>query len=396
MPKASLPGSQEVKAEFLGRGESMNHISDKQKEDAIANFRFKGALKEVRIYGNGHINDTFLLTFDLPEGNYRAILQRMNRSVFKEPGKLMENIEGVTAHLRKKIIAEGGNPDRETLNVISTVSDRYYYEDSKGDFWRAYQFIEGATSYEQVKSKEDFYNSAFAFGRFQYLLSDYPAESLHETIKGFHDTEARLATFKEAVRQDLCKRAFDIQEEIAFVLERQELANVFASMLKAGELPLRVTHNDTKLNNIMIDDITRKGICVIDLDTVMAGLAMNDFGDAIRFGANTAAEDERDLSKVSLDTELFEVYVRGYIEGCGGKLTDREISLLPMGAKVMTYECGMRFLTDYLQGDSYFKIHRPHHNLDRSRTQFALLKDMEDKWECLGKIVDKYRKAREE
>ena len=230
---------------------------------------------------------------------------------------------------------------------------------------------------------EDFYESAVAFGHFQRLLADYPAETLYETIEGFHDTKARFRTFKNAVEKDVCGRAASVQKEIDFVLAHEDVANVFGNLQEKGEIPLRVTHNDTKLNNIMIDNVTRKGICVIDLDTVMPGLAMNDFGDSIRFGASTAAEDETDLSKVSCSMELYELYVRGFLEGCAGSLTQKEIELLPMGAKVMTYECGMRFLTDYLEGDHYFKIHRENHNLDRARTQFKLVEDMEAKWDTM-------------
>ena len=229
-----------------------------------------------------------------------------------------------------------------------------------------------------------------AFGNFQRQLADYPAETLHETIPGFHDTKARFEVFQEAVKKDICRRAASVQKEIDFILEREQITGVFGDLLAKKEIPLRVTHNDTKLNNIMIDKKTRKGICVIDLDTVMPGLAMNDFGDSIRFGASSALEDERDLSKVRCDMDLFEAYTRGFIEGCGGKLTRREIELLPMGAKVMTFECGMRFLTDYLQGDIYFKIHRPAQNLDRCRTQLKLVWDMEQKWQTMQEIVKKY------
>ncbi|MDO4599467.1 MAG: aminoglycoside phosphotransferase family protein, partial [[Ruminococcus] gnavus] len=225
---------------------------------------------------------------------------------------------------------------------------------------------------------------------FQYLLADYPAETLHETIPDFHNTKKRFETFKKAVEADVCGRAASVQKEIEFVLAREKDAGVFTEMLERKELPLRVTHNDTKLNNIMIDDQTRKGICVIDLDTVMPGLAMHDFGDSIRFGASTAAEDEVDLEKVSCDMELFEVYVKGFLEGCKGRLTEKEVEMLPFGAKIMTYECGMRFLTDYLEGDHYFKIHRENHNLDRARTQFKLVADMEQKWETMKEIVSRY------
>lgn len=368
-------------------GKSLQRLKD----EAIANFRYDGVLVDERPYGSGHINDTFLLTFDISGmGTIRVILQRMNDSIFKEPEKLMENVLGVTSYLRKIIIENGGDPERETLNVIRTVANRPYFVDSEGGYWRSYKFIEGATCYDQVESPEDFYQSAVSFGNFQRLLAEYPAETLHETIEGFHDTKTRFETFKKAVEADVCGRAASVQKEIQFVLDHEDVANVFGDMLAKGEIPLRVTHNDTKLNNIMIDDKTRKGICVIDLDTVMPGLAMNDFGDSIRFGASTAAEDEQDLSKVSCDMDLFDIYAKGFIEGCGGKLTDKEIELLPMGAKVMTFECGMRFLTDYLEGDHYFKIHREGHNLDRCRTQFKLVEDMEAKWDTMQEIIKKY------
>ena len=229
------------------------------------------------------------------------------------------------------------------------------------------------------------------FGHFQKLLSNYPAETLNETIKGFHDTESRLIAFKEAVEKDSFGRAAKVQKEIRFVLEREEISSVFGKLLAKGEIPLRVTHNDTKLNNIMIDYATGKGLCVIDLDTIMPGLAMNDFGDSIRFGASTAAEDEKDLEKVTCSMELFELYTKGFLEECREQLTTKEIELLPMGAKVMTFECGIRFLTDYLEGDHYFKIHREDHNLDRCRTQFKLVADMEKKWDLMQKIVAKYQ-----
>ena len=241
-----------------------------------------------------------------------------------------------------------------------------------------------------MQNKEDFYQSAVAFGHFQGLLADYPAQTLHETIVNFHNTVDRFAKFKKAAAEDVMGRAKDVQKEIQFVLDREALAHTLCDMQAEGKLPLRVTHNDTKLNNIMIDDETRKAICVIDLDTVMPGLAVNDFGDSIRFGASTAEEDERDLSKVSCSMELFELYTKGFIEGCQGSLTEAELEMLPVGAMTMTYECGMRFLTDYLEGDHYFKVHRDGHNLDRARTQFTLVKDMEEKLETMNAIVKKY------
>lgn len=359
--------------------------------EALVNFKLKGMVMSAVPYGSGHINDTFLMTLrkdDETEG--RVILQRMNTNIFTKPVELMENILNVTSYLRKKIEERGGDPERETLNVIQTKNGQPYFVDSEGNYWRCYVFIEDAKSYDLVESPEDFYQSAVAFGNFQRLLADYPAETLHETIKGFHDTKARFEVFKKAIAEDVCNRAASVKKEIEFFLAREEVACIFGDLLAKGEIPLRVTHNDTKLNNVMIDNATGKAICVVDLDTVMPGLAMNDFGDSIRFGANTAAEDEKDLSKVSCSMELFDVYVKGFIEGCGKSLTAKEIELLPMGAKVMTYECGMRFLTDYLQGDVYFKIHRDGHNLDRCRTHIKLIEDMEAKWDIMTEIIKKY------
>ena len=356
-------------------------------EEVISDFQFPDKLLTAENYGNGHINDTYLLHFE----RENMILQRMNMTVFNRPVELMENIMNVTMYLQKIIKENGGDPKRETLNVILTKDGKPYYCDSNGEYWRAYRFIEDAVCYERVERTEDFYQSGLAFGNFQKLLAEFPAETLHETIVGFHDTRARFQVFKQAVAEDICGRAAEVQDEIAFVLEHEYLANVFAELVDKGELPIRVTHNDTKLNNIMMDEKTGKGLCVIDLDTVMPGLAMNDFGDSIRFGASTAAEDEQDLSKVSCSMELYEAFAKGFIEGCGGRLTDIEIDLMPRGAQVMTYECGMRFLTDYLQGDVYFKTHRAGQNLDRCRTQFKLVQDMENKWDTMCEIIQKYK-----
>ena len=359
--------------------------------EALVNFKLKGMVMSAIPFGSGHINDTFLMTLrkdDETEG--RVIMQRMNKSVFKKPVELMENMLKVTSYLREKIVQEGGDPTRETLTVINSKANQPYFVDSEGQYWRCVNYVEDSITYDEVKCPDDFYQSAVAFGNFQRMLADYPADTLHETIEGFHDTKARFEVFKKAVEEDVCGRAASVQEEINFFLAREDVACVFGDLLAKGEIPIRVTHNDTKLNNVMIDIKTGKGICVIDLDTVMPGLAMNDFGDSIRYGANTAAEDEKDLSKVSCDMELFDVYAKGFIEGCGGKLTSTEIELLPMGAKVMTYECGMRFLTDYLQGDVYFKTHREGHNLDRCRTHIKLIEDMEAKWDTMNEIVKKY------
>lgn len=364
----------------------MKSIEERLNE-ALEGFPFEGTPELQGKYGNGHINFTYLIHVNRGGNVKRMILQQMNKEVFKNPKGVMENILGVTSHLRKKIVERGGDPERETLNILCAKDGKPYFVDSDGEYWRVYHFIEGATCYEQVAGDEDFYQSGYAFGNFQSLLADYPAKTLHETIPQFHDTAKRFRDLKKAVEADVMGRAASVQREIEFALAREAEASVLGNMLAKGELPLRVTHNDTKLNNIMIDDKTRQGICVIDLDTVMPGLSVHDFGDSIRFGASTAGEDEVDLDKVSCSMHLLEVYNDGFQKGCQGRLTDTEIEMLPMGAKMMTYECGMRFLTDYLEGDHYFQIHRENHNLDRARTQFKLVADMEQKWDTMMKIV---------
>ena len=368
-------------------GLNMERIS----KEIVPKFAIEGTLTEAVPYGSGHINDTVRLTCALENGGQkRYILQRMNDGIFKNPVELMENVMNVTSFLRKKIVERGGDPERETLNVIRTVDGDNFLKDEDRDFWRMYIFIENATSFDMVRTPEDFYNSAVSFGNFQLLLQDYPAATLHETIPNFHNTVSRFADFKKAVEEDVCGRAKEVQDEIRFVMEREADTHVICDALANGEIPLRVTHNDTKLNNIMIDNETGKGICVIDLDTVMPGSALYDYGDSIRFGASTGAEDEKNLELINCDMGLFEIYTKGYVEGCGGSLSEKEIRMLPMGAKLMTLECGMRFLADYLQGDVYFKIHRPEHNLDRARTQFKLVADMEKKWDEMAGIVEKY------
>ncbi len=354
----------------------------RQAKEALEHFQLQGQLGEVRPWGSGHINDTFLV-----EGPCDYILQRMNKTIFTKPWEVMENIVGVTSFLKDKIKKSGGDELRETLTVIPAEDGQSWYRDESGEFWRMYYRIRDAVSYDQVETEQDFYESAAAFGNFQQLLADYPAETLHETIPGFHDTEVRYRTFCQAVKEDICGRAKEAAQEIEFFREREETASVLGKLLSEGRLPLRVTHNDTKLNNVMLDQKTGKGICVIDLDTVMPGLAVHDFGDSIRFGASTGAEDEPDLSKVSCDLHLFQLYTQGFLSGCQGSLTELELAMLPMGAKMMTYECGMRFLTDYLQGDVYFKTHRKGHNLDRCRTQMKLVADMEAKWQQMEQIV---------
>ncbi len=353
------------------------------REAILKQFQVEGDVVSVEPYGSGHINHTYLATMT---GGKKYILQGINTTIFKNTDELMENILNVTSYLREEIIRTGGDPARETLTVVMAKDGSSYYSDEDGSKWRVYEFIEGAQTFDAVESNEDFYQSAVAFGKFQAKLANFPADSLHETIPNFHNTAKRFGDFERAVAEDVKGRAAEVEKEIAFVRERREEMSLLHDMLAKGELPLRVTHNDTKLNNIMIDSKTHQAICVIDLDTVMPGLSAHDFGDAIRFGANTAAEDEPDVSKVSLSLELFALYVKGFLEGCGGRLTPNEVKMLPMGAKMMTLECGMRFLADYLEGDVYFKISREKHNLDRCRTQFALVADMEKKWQQMCEL----------
>ena len=333
-------------------------------------------------YGNGHINDTFLA---VAENGKRYILQRINHTVFKRPDEIMENITAVTAH----IYAKTGD-ERSTLQVIPTDDGQSFFCDSIGSYWRVYAFCEGTVAKEAVTCTEEFVACAEAFGEFQGQLADFDASVLHEAIVNFHNTPVRYENLMRAVEADVCGRAASVKAEIEFAMARRDFASILENARESGELPLRVTHNDTKLNNILFDKNTGAPLCVVDLDTIMPGYSVNDFGDSIRFGATTALEDEADLSKVNFDISLYELYVKGFIEGAKGGLTESELEMLPIGAIMMTLECGMRFLTDYLSGDTYFKISREKHNLDRARNQFKLVSDMEKNLDKMREIVKKY------
>lgn len=361
-------------------------------EEAIEAFQFEGKYLDCQIHGSGHINDTFLVRFKNPNQQIISyILQRMNHHVFKNPQQLMENVVNVTTFLQKKIAQSGGDPCRETMNIIQTKDGQNYYKDSSGSYWRSYQYIDDVISLNKVEHPEEFYESAVAFGRFQHLLCDYPAHTLHETIRDFHNTPDRFQKLIAAIDADPCNRAKEVKQEIEFVLNRESFTHTLMDAMENGTLPLRVTHNDTKLNNVLLDPNTKKAVCVIDLDTVMPGFSVNDFGDSIRFGASTGEEDEPDLSKVHFDLTLYEYFTKGFLLGCNGSLSNTELDLLPAGAKMMTLECGMRFLTDYLEGDTYFKTSREKHNLDRCRTQFQLVREMEHNWDKMHHIISKYR-----
>ena len=349
-----------------------------KRSEALAQYTNIGAIVSCEPYGNGHINDTFLTVV---EGGKRYILQRINQTVFPHPDEVMENILAVTRHIRAGVAAKGGDAERCTLTVIPTDSGAACYRDSIGSWWRMFTFVEQTVAKDRVESIKEFAQCAKAFGRFQGELADFPAAQLHEAIANFHNTPVRYENLMRAIEKDPLGRVAEVQPEIAFVKARAAFVKTLENARSEGTLPLRVTHNDTKLNNILFDAQSGEPICVIDLDTVMPGYSVNDFGDSIRFGANTAAEDETDLSKVSLDLELYHAYAKGFLAGCDGKLTAKEVELLPIGARMMTLECGMRFLTDYIEGDTYFRIARPSHNLDRCRCQFALVADMEKKEE---------------
>jgi len=340
---------------------------------------------DIEVYGNGHINDTYLC-----ETSPRFILQRINTKVFKDAAAVMENIYNVTKHVRAKIKEAGGEADRETLNVIPTREGKIYYEAPDGDCFRMYKFVERTVSYDIAERPEILTYAGQAFGRFQRMLSDFPAEKLHETIVDFHNTPVRVEQLRTAMDNNASGRLESVKEEVDFALDYSKYAAEITGAMKSGDVLLRVTHNDTKLNNVLFDEKTDEGVCVIDLDTVMPGSVLYDFGDALRFGASSCAEDETDMDKIFFDLSKFDAFAKGFLGELGSCLTKKEIELLPMSALLMTYECGIRFLADHINGDTYFKIHRENHNLDRARNQFALVRDIERKLPEMTKIVEKY------
>lgn len=353
-----------------------------QTESIVRAFKVKGDPISCKPFGSGHINHTLKIVTD---AGAEYVLQRINKHVFKNPEQLMENLTAVTKYLRKH-----EDDTRMALHFIRTHYNQYFYVDDHGDYWRMYDFV-GGFCLDMPETNADFYESALAFGHFQSMLADFPAETLHETIPEFHNTIDRYRQFKEVLKKDPCGRLAGVRNEVQFLKDREELAGTLQRMRESGELPLRVTHNDTKLNNVLLDRKTRKFLCVLDLDTVMPGLSLYDYGDSIRFGAATAEEDEWDLSKMTLDLERFEIYTKGYMEACP-TLTDKEVEMMPMGALIMTLEVGLRFLTDYIDGDHYFKIAYSDHNLVRARTQLRLVADMQSKWDEMNRIVAKVAK----
>ncbi len=354
--------------------------------EIAGHFPIEGKAVKVSQIKSGHINQTFLITTDTGS---RYILQWINQYVFPNVDALMNNMAAISAFLRQR---EDGK--MAMISYIDTKDGQTYYDDGQGGAWRIYRFVDNSICLQRAETAEDFYQSARGFGGFQYALRDFPAEQLEETIVDFHNTVDRYQKFRDAIEADVCGRLKEVEAEVDFALAREERACRLHHKRERGELPVRATHNDTKINNVLLDKDSRETICVIDLDTVMPGLSAYDFGDAIRFGASTAAEDETDLDKVSLNLKYFQAFTRGFLEACPS-LTEAEVKALAQGAYTMTIECGIRFLTDYLMGDKYFSIDREKHNLDRCRTQFKLVRDMEQKWEQMEAIVqEEYEKLK--
>ena len=351
-------------------------------------FERGGNIVSVNQITAGLINATYLIETDKKE---KYILQKINTFVFKNPDELMENIVGVTKYITEKIKENGGDYKRENLNFLPCNSGKYYFRDENNDAWRMYIYVDEALTYNKPKNDDTFRSAGQSFGRFMKLLAGYPAATLNETIKNFHYTPARYENFLKAVEADVKGRKAVCEEEIKFVTDRKADTHKLTDLIESGDLPLRVTHNDTKLNNVLFDINTDKSICVIDLDTIMPGLSLYDFGDSIRSGANTGAEDEPDLSKVGIDLALFEAYADGYLSETADSLCDAEIENLAFGAKLMTFECGMRFLTDYLEGDVYFRTTHAEHNIIRARNQFRLVADMEAHMDEMNAIIAKYK-----
>ncbi len=341
---------------------------------AAAHFAFCGEVTGIKACGNGHINSTYIISTDVGR---RYILQILNTAIFKHPEEVMANIVAVTEHIRAGLVAAGEDAERGTMRVVYTIDGATGYVDEGGRYWRSYDFVEDTVCKLTVESPEVFASVGEAFGDFQRRLSDFDAGKLYETIPNFHNTKSRFADFLEAVKADKAGRAASVQAEIDFIMARADRASLVVDALASGELPLRVTHNDTKLSNILLDKDTEESVCIIDLDTVMPGSSLYDFGDSIRTGAASAAEDEADLAKVHFLPDMFYAYARGFMKGTGGALTKREVEMLPDGGYIITFEQALRFLGDYLNGDTYYHIDYPDHNLVRARTQLKLVADME-------------------
>jgi hypothetical protein len=354
----------------------------------FSNFAIEGVYVSQRFVKVGHINDTFLVEARNQNVREHFIFQRINHYVFRDPERLMSNFEKITRHIRAKLEKiPGRNPDRETLNLARSKSGKSFYLSPEGQYWRAYRYVGDCHILQIAEQPDQAYEAGRAFGCFQKLLADLPPSSLHETIPFFHHTPRRFAKFKEVLEKDALARAAEAGDAISFVLRREPVISLITTALEDGRLPLRITHNDTKINNVLFDDLTGKAICVIDLDTTMPGSSLYDFGDMVRTTTSFSAEDEKDLTKVKMEMDMFRALAAGYLEEAGEFLTKKEIELLVFSGRLLTFTIGVRFLTDYLEGDVYFRIHRPGQNLDRARVQFALVKSMEDQDKEMEKCI---------
>lgn len=370
---------------IFNKKRSIMKIQHNVKEIA-SHFEILGDFLWYERYGSGHINDTFLVVYNQAGYQVRYIMQRINTDIFKKPDELMENISRVLEHSKKRLTGKK-DATRRALTLVNTTDGKYSYTDENKCVWRVYLFIERARTYDILESPDFAYQAAKAFGAFQQLLADLPGERLHEVIPNFHNTPSRYADFERVLALAPSDRIEAAQKEIEFAKNHKAMAPVFVDLLANGGLPERVTHNDTKINNVMLDDESGEGICVIDLDTVMPGVSLYDFGDLMRTSTSPAAEDEKDLTKVYARMEMFEALAKGFLEGAGGCLTDKEIELMPFSGELITFEIGLRFLTDYLDGDHYFKTSRPGHNLDRCRTQFKLVESLMEQEDKMNEIM---------
>jgi len=352
------------------------------------NFNIDGKLIQHESFGSGHINDTYCLTCEKDSRQTHYILQRINHEVFKNPPAMMENIRRVTNHIRRKLQEQQNILASRQLVVISTKDGADFFRDDQGNYWRVYNRIENAFTYDILESPEQAYEAARMFGRFAALLTDLPGPPLHETIPDFHTTPKRFKTFMEVLQQDPHNRAKDVRPEIDFVLENADICDVLLNHVSKGEIPVRITHNDTKINNVLLDEKTHEGVCVIDLDTVMPGLSLYDFGDMVRTATNPAEEDEQDLSKVTMRMPIFEMLLKGFAEETHKFLTPTEKRNLAFAGKLITFEQMIRFLADHLAGDVYYKIHREGHNLDRCRTQMKMVQSIIEQEEAMNTLAD--------
>ncbi|WP_052573877.1 aminoglycoside phosphotransferase family protein [Haloferula sp. BvORR071] len=351
-------------------------------------FDMRADFVDAQPYGSGHINDTYCAWYDQAGLRVRYIHQRINHNIFKDPAALMENIERVTTHSLARLLDQN-HPEayRRTLTVIPSVDGKPYVVDREGNFWRTYPFIERARGYDEIRSNLQAEQAARSFGEFQKLAADLGGKRLHETIPNFHHTPKRLQALQEAIDGDIAGRARNCKAEIEFALARANDCRRVTDLITAGVIPERVTHNDTKLNNVLLDDVTSEGVCVIDLDTTMPGSVLYDFGDMVRTATPTTREDEVDLSLVGIRLDRFDALVRGYLDSASSFLNRAEVDHLAFSGKLLTLECGIRFLTDHLQGDVYFKTKRPGHNIDRCRAQFAMVKAIEENLEQMEEVV---------